>query len=238
MVISQLKPKFKVVANDISKNINSLEVKKINREVVSRRGDILFAQAWILCEGTTEEQIIPAMFELWAKTTLFDLGISCIGINGHKHYGIFLKFAHNIGIPAYIISDNDENQSTKESVKSQLDKFKKDTRSDCQGVFFLSEGNNLENELLAQRGLKDEIKTALEKITTDDSDNEQYIKAKNQEAQNWTDKQIQEKLNSKKTTYASILSDIIRENPNNKNPEDLIPNSILNCFNKIKEAMR
>ena len=237
---SLLKTKFNVIANDISKNLNSLEVKKVSREIISRRGDILFAQAWILCEGTTEEQIIPAMFELWAGKTLFDLGISCIGINGHRHYGIFLKFAHNIGIPAYIISDNDtkENQSTKENVKSQVNKFKKATGSDCQGVFFLSEGNNLENELLAQRGLKDEIKTALEKITTDDSDNKQYIEAKKQEISKWPDEKIKEKLNSKKATYASFLSDIIRENPNNKSPEDLIPKPILNCFNKIKEDMR
>ncbi len=238
------KTKFNVIANDISKNLSSLEVKKIKREIMSRRGDILFAHSWILCEGITEEQIIPAMFELWEEEeqTLFDLGVSCIGIGGHGHYGPFLKLAHNTGISAYIISDNDtkKNQSTKENVKSQVDKFKKDTGSDFKNMFFLSEGHDFEDELVAQTTLKDELEKTLLKITTSDSTNEQHIGAKKQEVKNWTGEQIMQELESgsNKATYASFLSDIIRENPNNKKPEALIPQTVLNCFNKIKEDMK
>lgn len=35
------------------------DIRKIKREVINTRGDLLFANAIILCEGETEEQSLP-----------------------------------------------------------------------------------------------------------------------------------------------------------------------------------
>ena len=203
---------------------NQKEVAKTNREIISRRGDILFAHSWILCEGITEEQIIPAMFEVYKKQSLSDLGVSCIGVNG-VNYRSFVKLAHNIQMPCYIISDND--RTSRQQVENQINGFK----NVC--VYFLSEDNNFEKELLEKTNLKDEIQTAFIKIAINNLDNTHYIKEKEDKIKNWNNEKILEEMTNHKSTYASFLSNIIRENPNNKSPEEIIPKAILNCFTDL-----
>ena len=38
------------------------ELNRIEREVINTRGELLFSNAIVLCEGTTEEQAIPIYF--------------------------------------------------------------------------------------------------------------------------------------------------------------------------------
>ena len=225
-----------IKTKDISTKLKPKELKKINREIISRRGDILFSRSWILCEGITEEQIIPALFEIWKQKTLFDFGISCIGVNG-KNYNHFLKLAYNMGIPVYIISDNDtkNNNSTKEEVLSQVNEIKEEIEKNFCDIFFLSKGNNFEDELLEKADLKEEIGQAL--IRGVDTDNENYIRKKLNETKEWTTQTIKEKIKNSKAYYSSFLADVIRENPNKKDPKKMIPKSILKCFNKIKEDL-
>lgn len=196
-----------------SKNFNLAEIKKINRKVISIRGDILFARAWILCEGITEEQIIPAMFEILEKKSLSNFGICCVGING-KHYSVFLKLAHNMGIPAYIISDNDS--STKQEVTAQIEAFKIQTKEAFNDIFFLTDGNNFEKELLNTLSLKEEIIETLVYLETDGSNNENYVKEKKKEISKLNLEQILNKMEKSKAAYSGFLSDIIRENPRKK----------------------
>ena len=234
---SLVKTSVGVTSKDISKNLTSNEVKKINREIISRHGDILFAHCWILCEGSTEEQVIPALFELWEQKTLFDCGISCIGVGGKKNYIAFLKFAHNIGIPVYIISDNDQlqknNQSTKEVVNNQIKRFNTYSKTNFKNVFFLSSSNDFENEVLLS--LKDEIILAMIQEKTGDSDNAQYKIAKENEIKKWQNSKIQQEMKNNKGDYSSFLADIIRKNLNQKKPEKIVPKAILDCFKKIKK---
>ncbi len=225
-----VKTKQGITVKEILKDFTTKEIEKVNREIISYRGDILFAYSWILYEGRTEEQVIPAMFEIYKQKSLFDLGVSCIDVGGRKNYRSFVKMAHNIQIPVYIISDNDH--STKKSVEEQIKEFKN------VKVYFLSDDHDFEKELLEKTKLEDEIKMALIEIATNGSENEKYIKAKEEEINKWDDTKILERMRNAKTDYASFLSKIIRKNPNNKTPEQIIPTAILNCFKELDKNLR
>ena len=231
-----------VLAKNPSKTLSKGEIKKINREIISRRGELLFARAWVLFEGITEEQLVPAMFELKEKKTAFDLGISCIGADGKNYFG-FLRLAYNMGIPAHIISDSDG--STKEEVESQINKLKKETGIEEEidqlvSVSFLKNKNDFEMELLNELSLKDEIIEALILVEANDSENQRYIQAKRKEIESLSNEKILDKMRMKnnKASYASFLADIIRANPNKKKPEDMIPKAVIECFDKILERMK
>ena len=231
---SKDKDKDGVTAKDISKNILPKAMAKINRHIISCRGDVLFANCWILCEGITEEHVIPAMFSLWSRNnnTLFDLNISCIGVTGKKHYSPFLQLSDNLGVSVYIISDND--QSTKQTVSAQAAQFEKKLGSKFSNLFFLSEGNNFEDELLKATSLREELVQALIQIEIDNSNtNTKYLEAKKDESRQWSDEDIKSQLSSYKNQYPAILADIIKENPNKKELTKMIPKSILSCFDKI-----
>ena len=320
----------KVLAKTPSKHLSLKEVKKINREIIYKRGELLFAKAWILFEGITEEQLIPAMLELKEGKTAFDLGISCIGVNGKNYLG-FLKLAYNMGIPVHIISDSDG--SSKKEVESQIDKLKKwvesiakeelekanteynetqaeynakrpeynqnfdkadqeldkafseddkvkidkansqyekrdkewdegiskrdkgerqfqKAQSDTMkklneidhliGASFLKGENDFEMELLNELNLKDEIIKALILVETNESENQKYKQAKRKEMERLSEKDILKKMQSKnnKASYSSFLADIIKENPNEKKPRDIIPKAVWQCFNRILERIK
>ena len=72
----------------VTTKLDSVSVKDkkiLAREILACRGEILFSRALILCEGMTEEQVIPAMFEIFSEgNSLFNLSVSCIGVGGKK----------------------------------------------------------------------------------------------------------------------------------------------------------
>ncbi len=229
-----------VLAKTPSKNFLEEDVKKINREIISKSGELLFAKAWILCEGITEEQLIPAMFELRGAKTIFDLNISCVSVNGKNYLG-FLKLAYNMGIPTHIISDNDD--STRQGVESEIKKLKQAIGSEREveqliSASFLEKGNELETELLNELNLKAEIIESLILFETKDSSKPEYVKAKRKELESLSNKEILDKMKKKKAQYSGFLADIIRTNPNKKKPEDMTPQAVRECFDKILERFK
>ena len=223
-----------VVARNPSKSFSSKEIHKINREIISHKGELLFAKAWILCEGITEEQLIPVMFELKNQETVFNLGISCVSVNGRNYSG-FLKLAFSMGIPIHIISDNDN--STKKKVEDQINKLKNEIEAGEEfdqliSTSFLKDTNNFEKELLNEMNLKEEIIEALTLA------NPQHTQAKKKELESLENDKILDKMNKNKAQYAGFLADMIRKNPNKKKPEDMIPKAVEECFDKILEKIR
>jgi putative ATP-dependent endonuclease of OLD family len=84
------------------------ERRRLQREVIHSRGEILFSKALILCEGETEEQALPVLFEKYFESEFFVLGVSVIGVGGSgKKYLPFLKFAKDFEIPVFIFSDGE-----------------------------------------------------------------------------------------------------------------------------------
>lgn len=222
----------------IAQSISSEDRKILAREIISKKGEILFARALILAEGITEEQVIPAICDLHKNKPLFALGISCVGVSG-KNYAPFVKLACSLGIPTYIISDNDG--STKTEIESQLKKicdegYKID--SDILAVSYLGNGNDFEAELLNQLPLKDEIIEALVLSATNATDNPEYKAAKQKEIAALSDADLLKRMRENKASYSGFLADVIRENPNKKDPAKITPIAVTEALQQVTKWLR
>ena len=90
--------------------ISPEDQRRLHREVIHTRGEILFSKAIILCEGETEEQALPLLFEKYFGNEAFTLGINFSGVGGSgKRYLPFLTFARDFDIPIFIFSDGETN---------------------------------------------------------------------------------------------------------------------------------
>jgi putative ATP-dependent endonuclease of OLD family len=222
----------------ISQSISSEDRKILAREIISKKGEILFARALILAEGITEEQVIPAICDLYTNKSLFALGILCVGVSG-KNYPPFVKLACSLGIPTYIISDNDG--STKTEIESQLKKIRDEgykIDSDILAVSYLGKGNNFEAELLNQLPLKDEIIEALVLSATNATDNPQYRAAKLKEISALSDADLLKMMRENKTSYSGFLADVIRENPNKKDPAKITPIAVTEALQQLTKWLK
>lgn len=83
------------------------DLRKIDRQVMNTRGDMLFARALVFFEGETEEQAIPDFAEKHWKKHPNDIGVTFIGVGGHSGYLPFLRLAQSFRIPWYIFSDGE-----------------------------------------------------------------------------------------------------------------------------------
>ncbi|MFA6301681.1 MAG: AAA family ATPase [Legionella sp.] len=229
-----------IVTTRLDHPISANEKKILAREILARRGEILFARALILCEGMTEEQIIPAMFEVFSGGhSLFSLGISCISVGGGKNYSPFIKLACSFGIPTFIIGDNDikNNVSAKTVVENQIKTLIDNGLTldkNNFGVSYCGNNNDFEAELLNVLKIRDEINAAFFLYKTDDIENPQYKAAQETEIKALTDSDILKQMSKAKTSYSGFLADIIRENPNCKQPNQLITQAAHDAFTAIK----
>ena len=88
------------------------DIRRIDREVMNTRGDIVFCRCLIMFEGETEEQAIPAFATGYWPTHPHEFGISFVGVGGSGKYLPFLRLAKEFNIPWVILSDG-ENEATK-----------------------------------------------------------------------------------------------------------------------------
>ncbi len=83
--------------------------RKLQREVVHSRGELLFSKAIVLSEGETEEQALPELFKKYTGDDAFALGVNFIGVGGSgAKYKPFLIFARDFKIPVFIFSDGEQ----------------------------------------------------------------------------------------------------------------------------------
>jgi putative ATP-dependent endonuclease of OLD family len=221
-----------VEIRSVSCPLTAADKKVLAREIMSKRGELLFSSALLLCEGITEEQVIPGMFQITYGRQLHDAGVSCVSVGG-KNYTPFVKLACSLGIPAFIVSDNDGN--TCREIENQLRRLKNETglalSSREFAIEYLSSGNDFEAELLAM-GLRDELIEAL--VLSKGSANPRYVAAKRREIAAFTDSDLLVQLRASKASYAGFLGDIIRSNPNGRTTEALVPQSVRKGFTIIE----
>ena len=225
-----------VAASAFSYPLDPEDMNSLHREVLRCRGEILFSKALVLFEGVTEEQIFPAMFEKYYGKSAFEAGVNFIGVSG-KNYPPFIKMACSLGVPVFIVSDNDGD--TKSAVTRQIQKIKKNTGLSLDdsmfGTSYLSEGNDIETELLQVTQLKDEIIDALVLTKTRGSDNEHFRAAKYREFTSLSEDKILEAMKSAKASIAGFLAEVICKNPQNKAKETLVPAALKDAFVKVEE---
>lgn len=223
-----------VNSHRFSYSLSQEEKNILAREIMSKRGEILFAKALVLFEGVTEEQIIPAMFEIYFGESIHEFGISCISVGG-KNYPPFIKLACSFGIPVYVISDNDG--ATKTDIEKQLRRLKKDTglelSPDFFGVGYLGQGNDFEAELMGL-GLRDEIVSSLVLCAMQGSSNPRFRAAMEKKISTKTDIEILAEMNDLKASYAGHLAGVLKNNPNNKVWNAIIPPAVVQAFEELK----
>jgi len=83
--------------------------RRLHREVIHSRGEILFSKAIVLCEGETEEQALPLLFKTYFECHPFELGINFVGVGGAGKYLPFFSFSTAFDIPVFFFSDGEPN---------------------------------------------------------------------------------------------------------------------------------
>lgn len=142
--------------------------RRLQREVIHSRGEILFSNALILCEGETEEQALPLLFKKFFQCDPFVLGVSFIGVGGSgKKYLPFLTFAKDFSIPVFVFSDG-EAEAVKGLQKNYAQVFPGSDVTNCNNVTLL-EGTDFEGYLLAS-GYREVIESVISAL-----DGEGYI---------------------------------------------------------------
>lgn len=241
-------------------DINSFEsedIRKIERQVVNTRGEILFSKCIILFEGETEEQALPIFFEKYFGTNPIEYGVDFIGVGGYGNYLPFIRFAEHFNIQWFIFSDGE---------KKVIKKLKKDIKIlyNIDGDIDLSSYKHitvLDNKAAFEQSLLDEdylneIKVSLTKLNGD-SYLEKTLKTKNKTAEGrvktdsicdkcdqniYTDlyrdydgdegfkKFLYDCMTSQKTKFGPIIAEEIN---NSKKP---LPLKVLELFDNIAEA--
>lgn len=232
---SMVKTPNGIVAHKISHEMTEEEKKVIARSVLAKSGELLFAKVLLLFEGITEGQILPAMFKVYTGYAPWDVGISCINVDG-KMYRPYLRLGSSFGIPTSILSDND--QSTKTEVTNIIKNLSTETgvllNANLLHVNYFDEGNDIEAELIANK-LREEIIDAFVLYETKGSPNEQYQREpKYKELNALDDAQLTAKMRSAKASYAGFLADVLLENKKGKSVNDLVPQNIRASFDCIK----
>lgn len=88
-------------------NLTEEDLRKIDRQVMNTRGDMLFARALVFFEGETEEQALPDFAEKFWGRHPHDLSIAFIGVGGSGNYLPFLRLAHTFQMPWFVFSDGE-----------------------------------------------------------------------------------------------------------------------------------
>ncbi|MDH1521045.1 ATP-dependent nuclease [Achromobacter mucicolens] len=135
------------------------DLRRLTREVVHSRGELLFSRAIILSEGETEEQALPQLFEAYIGKHPFALGINFVGVNGSgAKYRPFFILAKDLNIPVFIFSDGEPD--TIRELKRNYDKIFGETDIEKAPNITILDGTDFEGYLLAQ-GFKDLIEKSI-----------------------------------------------------------------------------
>jgi putative ATP-dependent endonuclease of the OLD family len=119
------------------------EMRKINREVMNTRGDLLFSRFLVLFEGETEEQALPSFARLYWGLHPHELGVSFVAVGGAGGYTPFLRLAIRFGIPWCIFSDGSANELSQ--MNGCLDRAKEPTHNSNPKVFVVPAGADFES---------------------------------------------------------------------------------------------
>lgn len=117
----------------------------IFREVINTRADLLFASAVILCEGITEELVLPVFFTKHFGCAPYSFGVSIINTGGQK-YKPYLSLIKDFDIPWFIFSDGEA--ATIQTVKTAVQDVLGIDASKLPRVVMLENGDDYEDYLI------------------------------------------------------------------------------------------
>jgi putative ATP-dependent endonuclease of OLD family len=244
-----------VVVKFLTADKQSEDERKIQREIIHSRGELLFCKAMVLCEGETEEQALPILFSKYFGCEPFELGISFVGIGGSGKYGPFFRLAKDFEIPFYVFSDG-ERQTVDSFKKTYEEVFTGLKFEDFKNSVFL-DGNDFEGYLLADNLLA-EVEAAISSCDGNDAlqswitrKNGTHMRSKksdkppcvtckqsifegelrNYYGEDGKNRAVLDYIRSNKTKIAPVLAEEIC-----KQETDSWPAKITELFKKIKEG--
>jgi putative ATP-dependent endonuclease of the OLD family len=168
--------------------------RKIRREVMNTRGELLFARAVVLFEGETEEQALPILARAHWQAEPFALGVVFLGVGGDGNYLPFLRVAESMAVPWFIFSDGEDAAiAAVERALGGLGLSLPDPR-----VVVLPDGCNIERYLVDE-GYQEEIKRAVIECESPSFANDQHRKAREREVSGWSDQALLDYMKASKT---------------------------------------
>ncbi|WP_287878561.1 AAA family ATPase [Aquitalea sp.] len=120
--------------------------RKLEREVIASRGDLLFARALVLFEGETEEQALPLWAETYWGASVHELGFSFVSVGGQNYFP-FIWLANSFGIPWFVFSDGEA--KTIAALRGEAGRAKIADIAAVRNIFVLPNGNDFEAQLLS-----------------------------------------------------------------------------------------
>jgi putative ATP-dependent endonuclease of OLD family len=170
------------------------DVRRIGREVMNTRGELLFARAIVLSEGETEEQALPIFASAHWQEEPFTRGVAFVGVGGDGNYFPFLRVADSLTIPWFIFSDGEA--VTVARVANALRALGLSLPHDR--VTVLSNGRSIE-QYLVDEGYQEELKQAVMEYQEPTFANAQHREKKEHEICGWTDDVLLKRMKSWKT---------------------------------------
>jgi len=192
-------------------SMNLEDQRKLRRQVLNTRGELLFAKDVVLFEGETEEQALPIFAEKYWGRHPYELGVNFVGVGG-QNYSSFLKLLQSLEISWYIFSDGEQQSINK--LKRSLREIGIDKPTFPSNVIVIKNKLDFESYLL-QQGYKDEIKQAILdfKIMNIEFENAKHEDAKKKEIkreiEDMSDDDILNFMKAYRTKLSPIYSNII-----------------------------
>ncbi len=215
----------------ISNELGKDEIKKIEREIMNTRGELLFAKAVVLCEGITEEQMLPIFAEAhWGKSH-FEKGICFAGTGSGTNYGVFISFCRSFNIPWFIFGDSES--GIVQRIDEALAKLGLQKSSELSNIILLPSEKNIE-EYLVDSGYQNELKNAIFELQKDACVNNQHREAKEKEVTKMDAAAITQFLESKKAKIAPYVAEAIIQSSDDKKR---IPAKFLELFQEIDKTI-
>jgi len=208
--------------------LSSDEIRKIKREIMHSKGELLFSKAVILSEGETEEQALPIFAaKFWGREP-FELGINFVGCGG-SNYEAFIKIFKSLDISWFLFSDYDTTETQTNVRKAfSVNGFPDPTTASYATLL----GVSFEDYLINQN-YQNELKLSiLEHHKPFHS--QQHEAVKSREIMSWTNAQIKTYLENWKTKLSPIYADLISQLPTDR----CIPPKIRDLFNAINAKIK
>lgn len=175
--------------------LNDNELADLETYVKRMRGEILFARAWLLCEGQSEYLLLRFFSNLMGKS-LDQAGVAVIDYQNNGSPGAFVSLARVFEIPWIMFCDNDEGG------KSAIKELKKKGITDNKLVRPFPEDNMDLEKFLVNNGFRKEFIQIFK-------DNNISLK-KNEGERDFEDELISE-LRSDKIGYTNALIKKLQE---------------------------
>jgi len=195
------------------------DIRKIEREVLNTRGELLFARCIVLFEGESEEQALPAFATLYWKRHWHEVGVTFIGVGGAGKYLPFLRLAKLFAIPWLIFSDGEP--AAIADLNTALDTVGEPSAETNPHVVVLPDGKCLE-EYICVAEAESVLREMIVEFKSEDSDMPPQGKAAIRTA--WEAKglaDILDELKRRKTKYAPRIPHALAklDNPMHNCPE-------------------